>query len=121
MQRPRYFAALKAMPQEQRAEYQQKLQGIDAQYPAEPPAGIKDLVDHIDYAVNLIGIDHVGIASDFDGGGGVAGWHDASETVNVTQELVSRGYSNKQIAKLWGGNLLRVMAETERVARALQK
>ena len=63
-----------------------------------------------------IGIDHVGISSDFDGGGGVDGWNDASETFNVTLELVRRGYTEPQIAKLWSGNLLRVMAEVEKVA-----
>ena len=74
-----------------------------------------DFVNHIDYVVKLIGIDHVGISSDFDGGGGVDGWNDASETFNVTLELVRRGYTEEQIAKLWSGNLLRVMAEVEKV------
>jgi membrane dipeptidase len=64
----------------------------------------------------LIGIDHVGISSDFDGGGGITGWDDASETFNVTLELVRRGYSEQDIAKLWGENLLRVMSEVEQVA-----
>jgi membrane dipeptidase len=77
---------------------------------------VKDFVDHIDYAVRLIGIDHVGISSDFDGGGGVVDWNDASETFNVTLELVRRGYTEAQIEKLWGGNLLRVMAEVEHIA-----
>ena len=79
-----------------------------------------DFVDHIDYAVRLIGIDHVGISSDFDGGGGIDGWDSASETFNVTLELVRRGYSEEQIAKLWSGNLLRVMADVEKVAKQLQ-
>ncbi len=70
--------------------------------------------------VNLIGIDHVGISSDFDGGGGVLGWKDASETFNVTLELVRRGYSEEEIAKLWGGNLLRVLDEVQAVAKKLQ-
>ena len=78
-------------------------------------ASVRDLVDHIDYAVKLIGIDHVGIASDFDGGGGVEGWHNAAETGNVTLELVRRGYTEEQISKLWSGNLLRVMEEVERI------
>ena len=81
---------------------------------------VKDFVDHIDYAVKLIGIDHVGISSDFDGGGGVEGWSDASETFNVTLELVRRGYTEPQIAKLWSGNLLRVMADVERIGREIQ-
>jgi microsomal dipeptidase-like Zn-dependent dipeptidase len=77
---------------------------------------VADFVDHIDYAVKLIGIDHVGISSDFDGGGGVVGWRSAEETGNVTLELVRRGYTEDQIAKIWSGNLLRVLAEVERVA-----
>jgi membrane dipeptidase len=77
-------------------------------------------VDHIDYAVRLIGVDHVGISSDFDGGGGVVGWNDASETFNVTHELVRRGYTEEDIRKLWGGNLLRVWREVERVAAEIQ-
>lgn len=70
--------------------------------------------------MKLIGVDHVGISSDFDGGGGVTGWNDASETFNVTLELVRRGYTEEQIAKLWSGNLLRVMDEVQKVARDLQ-
>ena len=68
-----------------------------------------------------MGIDHVGIASDFDGGGGIAGWNDASETFNVTLELVRHGYEEKQIEKLWGGNLLTVMDEVQRIALEMQK
>ena len=81
-----------------------------------PRASVTDLVDHIDYAVNLIGIDHVGITSDFNGGGGIRGWNNARETLNVTLELVRRGYTESEIEKLWGGNLLRVMEEVEAVA-----
>jgi len=83
---------------------------------APPPVNVSDFVDHIDYMVGLIGIDHVGISSDFDGGGGIEGWSDASETFNVTLELVKRGYSEADIAKLWGGNLLRVLDEVQAVA-----
>lgn len=84
--------------------------------PIAPPVDVADFVDHIDYMVKLIGIDHVGISSDFDGGGGVYGWNDASETFNVTLELVKRDYSEEDIRKLWGENLLRVMEEVEKVA-----
>jgi membrane dipeptidase len=83
-------------------------------------ATVKDYVDHIDYAVKLIGIDHVGIASDFDGGGGVDGFNSAAEAVNVTIELVRRGYTEEQIAKIWSGNLLRVWSEVEKVAAAMK-
>ncbi|WP_081211220.1 dipeptidase [Salegentibacter sediminis] len=85
------------------------------------PVGVSDFVDHIDYLVNLIGIDHVGISSDFDGGGGIDGWNDASETLNVTAELVKRGYTEEEIAKLWGENLLRVLDQVQAVAEEIQK
>lgn len=81
-----------------------------------PPVDVSDFVDHIDYLVEKMGIDHVGISSDFDGGGGIEGWNDASESYNVTLELVRRGYSEEQIAKLWGENLLRVLDEVAAVA-----
>jgi membrane dipeptidase len=83
-------------------------------------ATVADLVDHIDYAVKLIGLDHVGISSDFDGGGGIEGWDSAAETFNVTLELVRRGYTEPQIEKLWGGNLLRVWSDVEAVAKRIQ-
>ena len=85
-----------------------------------PPVDVSDFVDHIDYIINLIGIDHVGISSDFDGGGGIEGWQDASQTFNVTLELVKRGYSENEISKIWSENLLRVLDETEKVAKTLQ-
>ena len=80
-------------------------------------ASVSNFVDHIDHAVKIAGIDHVGIASDFDGGGGIVGWQDASETQNITAELVRRGYSETDIGKIWGGNLLRVMKAVEAEAR----
>jgi membrane dipeptidase len=88
--------------------------------PITPPVNVADFVDHIDYLVKKIGINHVGISSDFDGGGGIEGWNDASETFNVTLELVRRGYSKKQIQKLWGDNLLRVLDEVQEVANRIQ-
>ena len=102
---------------DKRASFDERMMAIDTEF---PPVNVSDFVDHIDYAVNLIGIDHVGISSDFDGGGGIEGWDDASETFNVTLELVRRGYSREDVAQLWGGNLLRVWRETERVAAELQ-
>lgn len=85
------------------------------------PVDVSDFVDHIDYLVEKVGIDQVGISSDFDGGGGIDGWNDASESFNVTLELVKRGYTEKEIAKLWGENLLRVLDEVEAVAKKIQK
>jgi membrane dipeptidase len=120
-QRARFQAALKRLPTDRRAEYEKRLAEIDRQHPGDAPATLNDFVDHIDYAVKLIGIDHVGISSDFDGGGGVIGWNDAAETFNVTLELVRRGYTEEQIGKLWGGNLLRVMDQVQKIARELQK
>jgi microsomal dipeptidase-like Zn-dependent dipeptidase len=81
---------------------------------------VKDLVDHIDYMVKRIGIDHVGISSDFDGGGGIQGWSDASETFNVTKELLKRGYTKEEISKIWSGNLLRVLTEVTEIAKNIQ-
>jgi membrane dipeptidase len=105
---------------ERRAEYERRLARIQADFPAVPRATVRDFVDHIDYAVKIIGIDHVGISSDFDGGGGIDGWNSAAETFNVTLELVRRGYSEAEIDKLWSGNLLRVWREVETVAARLQ-
>ena len=110
-------AAWRNLTDAQRREFRNKVAELNRRWPG---ATVKDFVDHIDYAVRLIGIDHVGISSDFDGGGGIEGWRDASETFNVTLELVRRGYSEEEIAKLWGGNLLRVWREVERVAAELQ-
>ena len=95
------------------AAYERRLEGM---WEIEPRASVSDFVDHIDHAVKVAGIDHVGIASDFDGGGGIDGWENASETVNVTRELVRRGYSEADIEKIWGGNLLRVLGEVEKTA-----
>jgi len=81
------------------------------------PVDVSDFVDQIDYLVKKIGIEHVGISSDFDGGGGLEGWNDASETFNVTLELVKRGYIEEQIGMIWSGNLLRVLDEVQAVAK----
>jgi membrane dipeptidase len=83
-----------------------------------PKATVSTLVDHIDYIVELIGVDHVGIASDFGGGGGVYGWYEIDQTAAVTRELLERGYSRDQIEKIWGGNLLRVWRAVEAGAAA---
>jgi membrane dipeptidase len=114
-------AALAQLGEDKRAEYEKRLADLNLKYPAPPRATVKDFVDHIDYVVKKIGIDHAGISSDFDGGGGVDGWSDAAETLNVTVELVRRGYTEPRIAKMWSGNLLRVMDRVARVAAELQK
>jgi membrane dipeptidase len=119
--RGRGNAGLDALSPERRAEYDKRLAEIDAKLPPASRANVKDFVNHIDYAVKLIGIDHVGISSDFDGGGGIDGWNSAAEAFNVTLELVRRGYTEEQIGKLWSGNLLRVWGEVEKVSQKLQK
>lgn len=103
-----------------RAKFRARMAEVDKAFPPPPRATVADFVNHIDYLVKKIGIDHVGIASDFDGGGGVEGWNSAEETFNVTLELVRRGYTEEQIGQLWSGNLLRVMDQVQQVARDIQ-
>jgi len=114
-------AGLDTLTPERRAQFQQRLADIDRKWPAVGRATVKDFVDHIDYAVKLIGVDHVGISSDFDGGGGIDGWNSAADTFNVTLEMVRRGYTEEQIGKIWSGNLLRVWAAVEKVAAETRK
>lgn len=118
------------LPERERTEYMTKIAAFRTKIrpiiterlkDTAPDVNVKDFVNHIDYLVKKIGIDHVGISSDFDGGGGVEGWDDASETFNVTLELVRRGYTKKQIEKLWSGNLLRVLDQVQKVAKQMQK
>lgn len=89
---------------------------IFEKYPAER-ATLKDLVDHIDFVVDLIGVDHVGIGTDFDGGGGIEGCDDVSEMSNITEELLRRGYSEEDIQKIWGGNLMQVFRKVCEIAK----
>ncbi len=112
---------LSQLPEDRRADYEKRMAEIDAKFPPQPRANVKDFVNHIDYAVKLIGIDHVGISSDFDGGGGIDGWDSAAEAFNVTLELVRRGYGEEQIGKMWSGNLLGVWTEVEKVSQKLRK
>jgi membrane dipeptidase len=83
----------------------------------EKPATVKDVVDHIDHVVQVIGVDYVGIGTDFDGGGGVEGCRNASEMKNITIELLRRGYSKQDITKIWGGNVMRVLQKVEDYAK----
>ncbi|GGO65305.1 dipeptidase [Bowmanella pacifica] len=106
------------LPAELYLQYHQRIeQEVRSKWPA---VNIQDYVDHIDHAVKIAGIEHIGIASDFGGGGGVKGWNAADESQNVTTELLRRGYSKRDIAKLWGENTLRVMEEAEKVAAQTQ-
>jgi membrane dipeptidase len=113
-------AGLETLAPDRRAEFERRMAEIDRKWPAAGRANVKDFVDHIDYAVKLIGVDHVGISSDFDGGGGIDGWNSAAETFNVTLEMVRRGYTEEQIGKIWSGNLLRVWGDVDKVAKSLQ-
>jgi membrane dipeptidase len=79
--------------------------------------GVKELCDHVDYVKKLVGIDYVGFGSDFDGGGGLRDCADVSQFPNITKELLRRGYTETEIRKIWGGNLLRVFREVEKVAK----
>jgi len=120
-QQAQVTAQVEALAPEARNRYLAAQEEITARrYPADAAATVADFVDHIDYVVKLVGINHVGISSDFDGGGGVEGWRHAGETFNVTLEMVRRGYTESQIAQIWSGNLLRVMGEVETVARRMQ-
>jgi membrane dipeptidase len=112
--REKYIAGYMAIREKAKPRIEQEVN------PVAPPVNVADFVDHIDYLVKKIGLEHVGISSDFDGGGGVEGWNDASETFNVTLELVKRGYTEEQIAALWSGNLLRVLDEVQEIARKIQ-
>ena len=79
---------------------------------------LEQFVDHVVHAIEVAGIDHVGVSGDFDGGGGVEGWDGAEESPNLTAALLARGYSAEDLEKVWGGNVLRVMREVEAAALA---
>jgi membrane dipeptidase len=107
------------LTEEQRASRAKELEEINKNHPEEP-ATLQLVVDHIDHIVKLVGVDHVGIGPDLDGGGGVQGMYDVSEMGNITYELVKRGYSEEAIHKIWSGNFFRVMKEAQRVAATLK-
>ena len=104
------------LPARKKTEYWEKLTSIGKKH---YHTSIKELVDHIDYVSKKIGIDHVGISSDFGGGGGIRGWENATTTLNVTIELVRRGYTKDQIQQIWSGNLLRVWSDVEKISKTL--
>lgn len=118
---------IRSLEADAREEYMSRYRALQTEVQAEMAengnvgVNVSDFIDHLDYMVDLIGIDHVGISSDFDGGGGVYGWNDASETFSITYELVKRGYSDQEIEQLWGGNLLRVLDEVEAIATQIQQ
>lgn len=102
---------------EQKNRFRERMREINRRH---PPVGIKDYIDHVEHAVKVAGIDHVGIGSDFDGGGGVPGFNDHSEALNVTVELLRRGHAEDEIKKIWAENFLRVWRDVEHVGAQLQ-
>ena len=82
------------------------------------PIGLDEMLDHIDYIVERIGVDHVGIGTDFNHGSGIIGFNDASEALNVTVELLNRGYTEDGIINIWGGNFIRVWRAAEKASEA---
>ena len=103
--------------EEEMQQAREEYYALDRDYPPKL-ATVSDVVDHIDHIVEVAGINHVGIGTDFDGGGGVQDCYDVSQMGNITRELVRRGYSAKEIEKIWGGNFMRVFREVEQIARS---
>jgi len=104
-----------SMTEDEQKDLRNEWKNLSEKYPKEL-ATVSDCVDHIDYVKNLVGIDYVGIGSDFDGGGGLDGVADVSEMPNITKEMLARGYTKKEIEKVWGGNFFRVFKEVEKLA-----
>jgi membrane dipeptidase len=113
------YMNLKELSEKEKKDAQEERKTIDKKYPRQF-ATVSDVVDHIDHIVRVAGIDHVGIGTDFDGGGGLNGCYDISELGNITLELVRRGYTKEQIQKIWAGNFMRVFRKVIEVAEALQ-
>lgn len=103
------------MNDDEKAEFRRQWNDIREKHPKKL-ATVADLIDHVDHVVKLVGVDYVGIGSDFDGGGGLSGCNDVSQFPNITRELLRRGYSEEDIIKIWGGNFFRVFREVEKFA-----
>lgn len=114
--RARYGSFRQIKDEALRQKMRQEWEDIDSKFPQEK-ATVKDVVDHIDHVVRLAGADFVGVGTDFDGGGGVDGCDDVSQMFRVTEEFVRRGYTEKEIAKIWGGNIMRVFRRVAAVSR----
>ena len=110
------FHGFENLTDDQMKQARKEWYAIEDKYPREL-ATVSDVVDHIDHIVAVAGIDHIGIGTDFDGGGGVSGCYDASEMGNITLELLNRDYSEADIRKIWGENLMRVMSDNIRIAQ----
>jgi len=111
-----YNTTYKSMNDEEKKKFNQLWNETDNKYPKQLPT-VADMVDHIDYVKELVGIDYVGIGSDFDGGGGLADCRDVSQFPNITKEMIKRGYTFDEIKKVWGANFLRVFKNVEMQSR----
>jgi membrane dipeptidase len=118
--RAKYKPMLGQMTDEQKEVYYREWEEIQDMDSPDMPT-VKELCDHIDHVKNLVGIDYVGIGSDFDGGGGLRDCTDVGQFPNITMELLRRGYSEMEIRKIWGGNLLRVFSEVEKYAEKVNE
>jgi membrane dipeptidase len=110
-----YRTTYNTMSEAEKAAFDKEWEDMQGKYEKELPT-VKELVDHIDYVKKLVGVDYVGIGSDFDGGGGLRDCADVSQFPNITLELLQRGYTETEIRKIWGGNLLRVFRQVEKCA-----
>ncbi len=109
------YGEYNSLPDETKKLMRKEYDEVQRKY--EKPATVKDVVDHIDHVVQVIGVDYVGIGTDFDGGGGVDGCRTVTEMKNITIELLRRGYSKADITKIWGGNIMRVLRKVEEIAK----
>lgn len=100
------------MTEAERAGFMAEMKAIDAKYPV-PKATFEDFMNHLNHALKVAGVDHVGIGIDFDGGGGVTGLNDASDYWKISERLLAEGYSRDDLAKIWGGNVLRLLRAAE--------
>jgi membrane dipeptidase len=112
-----YDTKLDSMTEDEKKALRNEWRSLREKYPKAQPT-VSDCVDHIDYVKNLVGIDYVGIGSDFDGGGGLDGCADVSQFPNITAEMLKRGYTEDEIRKVWGGNFFRVFSEVEKQAHS---
>jgi len=117
--RARYGSLREIRDEAQREKIREEYEAIDEKYP-EARASVEDVADHIDHVVKIAGVDYVGIGTDFDGGGGVVGCNDVSEIYRLTVELLRRGYSEDEIRRIWGGNIMRVFRRVIEVSQSMR-
>lgn len=118
--RAEFGGRISDLPPERQEEAVRARGRIDRLFPPDL-ASLDDVMEHIDHVVKVAGIDHIGIGADLDGGGGVEGYYDVTEAGNITLALLRRGYTEKEIGKIWSGNFLRVMRANEAIAHRIRK